>query len=597
MRFIKDDLHSRKYWRIAINSLLAAAAIAAMPSEATTDTSNDTLLIWAGDKQHNAPDFVAAVDFDPASANYGKIVNITPLPAGKLPTSASAPWASATDANGTLYGGAIGNEPHHAAVSLDKKTFVAGGLLSVLNGQNQTFFFDVSNPRHPSFISAEGTGATGSLNWASIADDFEPLSNGHFIGTYMGSNSGNAPGRVLEFDAAHNLIGVWPDKNDANLPAGFNPHGLSIDEGRNLLVTSDFICPIHTIFGHSNDGGNTALFRGSVRYWNLSTRQVVQSIPVGNGQSGTISVELIPGDNKNRSFVSGVTDGNLYLVDPTANAGQGVATSVFNFNTEPTVAENDGTPPWPHLIAINKAGTRLFITLNFQAVHGKVAQFDISNPTSPKLLSVVDLGAGAGPHYIGLTSDETRLVVSDYFVNENLGPNASPIGLVQVEGDHKVHVLNVSDTSIALDPKFNLDLTTAVTNIPGYNGTYPVVGRPHGFAIVEPAVPQQPSVALGAYTYNRKLNALTQQVVISNPNATPLTGPVYLALDALSTNTQLKNSNGVTLNNAPLGSPYVEISSGSLAGNASLTVTLAFQKPASGSVSYSPRVINNLTAP
>jgi selenium-binding protein 1 len=486
MRFKNDNIQSNKNWRLCFQALLAVAVIATIPAQAKTDTSNDTLLLWVGDRDHNAPDFVAAVEFDPRSANYGKIVSITPLPSGTLPTSASAPWGSATDANGLLYGGAIGNEPHHAAVSVDKKTFVGGGLLSVLNGQNQTFFFDVSNPRQPAFIKAEGTGANGSLNWASIADDFEALSNGHFIATYMGSKSGNAPGRVLEFDAAHNLIGVWPDKNDANLPAGFNPHGLAVDEARNLLVTSDFICPIHTIFGHSNDGGNSALFRGSVRYWNFRTRQVVQTIPVGNGQSGTISVELIPGDYKNRSFVSGVTDGNLYLVDPTANGGKGVATSVFNFNTEPTVAENDGTPPWPHLIAINKAGTRLFITLNFQAVHGKVAQFDISNPSNPKLLTVVDLGLGAGPHFIGLTDNETRLVVSDYFVNENLGPNTSEIGLVQVEGDHKVHVLNVTESSISLDPRFNLDLTTAVTNIPGYNGTYPVVGRPHGFAIVEP---------------------------------------------------------------------------------------------------------------
>ncbi len=597
MSFKPQHILSKQKQRLFVTAFIAAACIQATQAQAATDTTNDTILIWAGDKQHNAPDFVAAVDFDPNSATYGKIVHITPLPSGKLPTSASAPWASATDANGIQYGGAIGNEPHHASVSQDQKTFVGGGLLSVLNGQNQTFFFDVSNPRQPNFILAEGTGSAGSLNWASIADDFKPLNNGNFLGTYMGSNTGNAPGRVLEFDAQHKLIGVWPDKNDANLPAAFNPHGIDVDEGRNLLVTSDFICPIHTIYGHSNDGGNSAVFRGSVRYWNLSTRQVTQSISVGNGQSGTISVQLIPGDINKRSFVSGVTDGNLYLVDPTANGGQGAATSVFNFNTEPTVAENDGTPPWPHLIAINKAGTRLFITLNFEAVHGKVAQFDITTPTSPKLLSVVDLGAGSGPHYIGLNKDETRLVVTDYFVDENLGANASPIGIVQVEGDHKVHVFNVTDTSIALDPNFNLDLTTAVTNIPGYAGAYPVIGRPHGFAIIEPQAVLKPSISLGGYVYNRKLNALTQQVVITNKNAAPLAGPIYLSLDALSNNTSLENGSGVTANYAPLNSPYITVSNNALAGNASLNVTLEFQKPASGSVSYSPRVINNVAAP
>jgi len=239
------------------------------------------------------------VDFDPKSGTYGKVLRTVPLPAGtwqtpQLPTSSSAPWSAYTDAQGRLYGGAIGNEPHHVGVSADKKTFAAGGLLSILHSQNQTFFFDISNPRQPVFVASEGSRPGESLEYASIADEFAPLANGNFLGTFMGSFSGNAPGRVLEYDSQHHLVGIWPDKQDANIPAGFNPHGISVDEKDNLLVTSDFICPIHTLFGHEHDGGNSDLFRGSVRYWDLATRQIKQTIPVGNGAAGTIAVQLIP---------------------------------------------------------------------------------------------------------------------------------------------------------------------------------------------------------------------------------------------------------------------------------------------------------------
>jgi len=447
--------------------------------------NGDTLLLWAGDKLHKAPDFVAVVDFDQRSLNYGKVLNVVPLPAGILPTAPSAPWATITDKSGNYYGGAIGNEPHHVGVSADKKTFIGGGLLSVLNGQNQTFFFDISNPRQPKFVSAEGAQPNGSLSYASIADDFKALSNGNFLGTFMGSWSGNAPGRLIEYDNAHNLVGIWPDKDDAKLPAGFNPHGISIDEDRNLLVTSDFICPIHTIYGHEHDGGNGDLFRGSVRYWNFDTRQISKTIPVGDGKAGTIAVELIPDDDKSRAFASGVIDGKLYLIDPTSNRGHGVAIPVFDFNTHPAFIESDGTPPWPHLIRINKTGTRLFITLNYLGKHGRVAQFNIENPKKPKLLGLVDLGAGSGPHFLELSRDEKRLVVTDYFVDENLGADASAIGIVQVEGDHKVHVLSVSENKLTLDPKFELDLSTAIAAIPELDSNVPINGRPHGFAIIE----------------------------------------------------------------------------------------------------------------
>jgi selenium-binding protein 1 len=486
--------------RVSMKYCAGLAVLLALHTPATVQavtTPEDTLLVWAGDALHQAPDFVSVVDFNKNSRTYGKVLRVVPLPAGNtttplLPTASSAPWASATDKNGNFYGGAIGNEPHHTGVSADKKTFVGSGLLSALNGQNQVFFFDITRPRYPKFSLAEGAqnngnpNFAGSLTYASIADEFKGLNNNHFLATFMGSFSGNSPGRLLEYDEHHKLVGVWPalNDNDPAIPSAFNPHGLSFDESRNVLVTSDFICPIHTIFGHEHDGGNSDVFRGSVRYWNFNTRKITKTIPVGDGKAGTIDVNLIPNDGKNRSYTAGVIDGKLYLVDPTANSGQGTATVVFDFNTHPSFIEADGTPPWPHLIRINRGGTRLFITVNYQGKHGRVAQFNISNRTAPKLLSVVDLGPNSGPHYLRLTQDEQRLLVSDYFVDENLGVNASDIGHVRIEGDHKVHVLNVTGNSIKLDTNFKLDFTKDIKNIPGYGGTYPVNSRPHSFVLV-----------------------------------------------------------------------------------------------------------------
>src|SRR5262249_51890688 len=110
------------------------------------------------------------------------------------------------------------------------------------------------------------------------------------------------------------------------------------------------------------------------------------------------------------------------------DTAQGTARAVFDFAS----IARDG---WPQLMRITRDGHRLFLSMN-QA--GKVAMFDVSNPEQPKLLEVLDLGAGSGPHYIALSPDEERLVISDYFLNED------GFGKVHAEGDHKIHVARIT---------------------------------------------------------------------------------------------------------------------------------------------------------
>jgi selenium-binding protein 1 len=172
------------------------------------------------------------------------------------------------------------------------------------------------------------------------------------------------------------------------------------------------------------------------------------------GAGGTIDVKLIPRDRHARAYTAGMVDDKLYLVD--TRAGQ--ARAVFDFAT---IAKGG----WPQLIRMTADGNRMFITMNLA---GKVAMFDTSDPEDPVLLSVVNLGAGSGPHYLALTRDERRLVVSDYFLNED------GFGKVHSEGDHKVHVLNVGPNSLTRDAGFNLDFNVAFPSGPA---------RPHGLAM------------------------------------------------------------------------------------------------------------------
>ena len=376
------------------------------------------LFICAGDQARKAPDFLAVVNFDDDSPQYGKVIATAPLPEP----------------------GATGNEFHHIGLSADGRVVACGGLLSVLKGQKEIFFWDISNPAAPRFL----TSADPPLS--AITDEFHALPEGGFLVTMMGGAQGHAPGRVAEFDHRLNLIHEHPDNPPED---GFNPHGISARPEINLMVTSDFVCPSTTLDAVP---GNVD-FRGSVRVWDLTRREILRTINIA-GAGGTIDVKLIPRDRLARGYTAGMLDDHLYLL----NTRRGTAQAVFDFST---IAKGG----WPQLMRVTSDGRRLFVSMN-QA--GKVVMFDISDPDEPRVLKVLDLGPNSGPHYIALSPDEKRLIISDYFLNED------NFGKVHAEGDHKIHVARITQDDLVLDKRFSLDFNTAFASGPA---------RPHGLAV------------------------------------------------------------------------------------------------------------------
>ena len=384
-----------------------------------------TLYIWAGDQARANPDFLAVIDFDSRSPAYGRVLRTVPVPPP----------------------GNAGNEPHHCHLSADRNVLACGGLLSLLRNQNGIFFFDVSDARHPRFLFS--TRAAQS----SVADDFLPLAHGGFLMTGMGSASGDAPGRLVEIDRRLRIRHEWPEDPPAD---GFNPHGIDARPEMNLLVTSDFINPVSTLNAFPGD----IELRGAVRVWDLARREIVRTVEIPDA-IGTMDVKLIPNDPLGRAFTAGMFDGHVYLVDTAA----GTASSVFDCETIVPHVDVPVRGGMTQLLQINKRGDRLFFGL-FQA--GQVGMLDVSDAEHPVQQAIVSLGVGAGPHDIDLSDDDSRLVVTDYFLNED------DFGKVHEEGDHKVHVVNVTHDTITLDPRFEIDFNTAFPTGPA---------RPHGIAM------------------------------------------------------------------------------------------------------------------
>jgi selenium-binding protein 1 len=379
------------------------------------------LYVWAGHANHNVADFLAVIDFDESSRGYGQVVNTLRLPAR----------------GGTF------NEPHHMHLSVDGKILGCGGLLSVLSGQPGIFFFDTSDPRKPRFLFST------SDKVSSITDDFYPMPQGGFLITQMGSADGGAPGRVVEFDGKLRRVGSWPASPPRD---GFNPHGISVRPELNLMMTSDFILPASTL----NVVDGPPVLRNSIRVWDFKQRKILNTIDAPEAV-GTMDVKLIPRDFRGRAYTAGMFNGLIYLVDPI----NGTATAAFDTSPQGGM---------PQILQITSDGSRLLTGL-FQS--GRIIMLDTTNRSWLRQVSALDLGEGAGPHNIMLADNDTRLIVTDYFLDEDDFLFANP-GKVRLGGDHKVHVLRVTPNSLWLDSRFKLDFNTAFRNGPA---------RPHGIAV------------------------------------------------------------------------------------------------------------------
>jgi selenium-binding protein 1 len=303
---------------------------------------------------------------------------------------------------------------------------------------------------------------------SAITDDFLPTENGGFLITQMGSATGGAPGRIAEFDgqlhfvANHfgglSLFQEFPKEPPVD---GFNPHGISARPDLNVMMTADFILPSSTLTGSPGPE-----LRGSIRIWNYRKRKLLNTInlttPNGSPALGTMDVKMLPKDPLGIAYTAGMFDGHIYAIDPVA--GTGVV--AFDMATVTPQVKTSVSGGMGQILAAPQSGDRLIVGM-FQA--GQITMLDTTERTKLKQVAVVSVGpADSGPHNLVLTGDDSRLVVSDYFLNED------DAGIIHFEGDHKVHVVKVTPDTLTVDTRFKLDFNTAFSSGPA---------RPHGIAV------------------------------------------------------------------------------------------------------------------
>ncbi|KAL6352534.1 hypothetical protein LRP88_14302 [Fusarium phalaenopsidis] len=377
---------------------------------------------WTGAGDNKHADFLVTASLD--DDTFGEIIYITDVPSS-------------------------GNSPHHLGTSLDGKTLVGGGLLSLLKTQDTAYYFDTTDPYHPKFDHSN----RGILS--SIVDEIRAKPEGAV---------GTTPGRLVETDAGGNIIHEWPEdvKGTLNiLGEQFSPHGLTVDFEKKIILTSDFVVPITIL--KPTLGIKKA---DTLRLWDLDTRTIISTITIPKGQ-GIQDVKFIPGNKESAAIATAVGPGQAWIIYPfrkDKNGNQGVAELLYDFGDK----AKDNLAIYSD---ISDDGKLAYFTFT---LGNHVAALDISDLNNVKRLDDPDEDQPIiGPHYVKISPDKKNLLVTGYFIS-----------IVNTPGDYKGHWIDINEDG-SLSFNRTIDFEDIFTKTRGG-------ARPHSVVIFDLTDPENP---------------------------------------------------------------------------------------------------------
>ena len=352
-------MHTPRHLRI----LPLAALFAALPLFVAFGRGDDQpaprdyLYLWTASADTTQPDFLAVLDItEPAddTSRYGRLITTLPVPG-------------------------LRNGPHHTEHELaaDRQLF-ANGFAS-----GKSWVFDLSVPDAPR-IAAE----FGDVDGFSHPHSFIRLPNGNVLGTFQmtHSDTGMRAGGLVEMTPRGELVGSV-SADYAGADTGLRVYSASIVPVLDRIVTTS----TDMVADFPEASRTLQVFR-------LSDRARLSDIQLP-GPRGPYSAEPRLMDDGRTLLVSTFSCG-LFIVDG-LDGDAPVATEVARF------PERDGAYCAIPVIA----GNYYLVTV---PAWSAVVSLDISNPRAPREVSRVTFGQYDIPHWIAMSPDKRRVVVTGY---------------------------------------------------------------------------------------------------------------------------------------------------------------------------------------
>src|SRR5262245_41023309 len=343
----------------------------------------------------NKPDYLATIDVDPKSRSFGQVIHRLSMPT-------------------------VGDELHHfgwnACASCHGKRarryLIIPGLVS-----GRIHVVDTANPVEPKLHKVIEPDEVVGKTKLTAPHTVHCLPDGRIMISMLGDDKLNGPGGFLLLDEKFEVAGRWEAGTQGmnyNYDFWYQPR-------HNVMVSSEWAAPAITRPGFKLDDVKSGKYGHHLHFWDWSNRKIARSIDLG--EKGLIPLEVRFHHNpaSTHGFV-----------------GAALSSVMWHFFKEgdewkaEKVVEVEGRElkgwdfPVPGLISdlVLSLDDRWLYFSNW--LHGDVRQYDIRDPSRPKLTGQVWVGGvigkaptirgqrpNGGPQMLQLSLDGKRLYVTD----------------------------------------------------------------------------------------------------------------------------------------------------------------------------------------
>jgi hypothetical protein len=341
-------------------ALLALAACA--PRTPRPAVPVEHLYVWTASADSTRPDFLAVLDVTEDSLRYGRLV-----------TTLAAPG--------------LANGPHHTEHEMpaDGRLFANGFATG------RTFIFDLADPARPRLA-----GEFGEVEGYSHPHSFVRLPNGNVLATFQMRHEagGMTPGGLVELTPAGEVVRAGSAVTPATDP------GLRV-------YSAGVVAPLDRIVTTSSDMMGIHPASRTVQVWRLSDLAPVHAITLPDGPAGG--------------------EGLLTAEPRVLDDGRTVLVSTFNCGLY-LLEGLDGEAPSARLVASFPRKERTYCAIPVIAgdyylvtvpAWNAVVSLDISDPAAPREAGRVTLGPDDVPHWIAISPDGRRVVLTGFGAMEH----------------------------------------------------------------------------------------------------------------------------------------------------------------------------------
>ncbi|KAF5302157.1 hypothetical protein FQA39_LY19067 [Lamprigera yunnana] len=314
-------------------------------------------------------DYLATIDVDPKSPTYCEIIHktYTGWPKDILHHSS---WNACSSC--------------HKCKHVTRDKLLMAGLES-----NRLYIIDTAkNPRAPEMYKIIERKEFDKLD-CSFLHTGHCLPNGVVMISYCGDKDGNSKGNLLVLDAktfeikgyVNDLFLEWFDKPYLDC------HDYWYQPYHDVMITTEIGSPNLLKAGFSID--KIPSYGRSIHFHSWSTRELLQSVDLGDDGIGTISASFVHNPKRSDGFVIGALSSNLIRFFKN-DSGKWETRKFISINPK-----KYRVGLWIRCLGLMSAiilslDDKFLYMSNF--LHGDVRQYDISDLENPKLTGQVFLG-------------------------------------------------------------------------------------------------------------------------------------------------------------------------------------------------------------